>query len=311
MNTYDQKTMDEKATAYLDLAKHMLDEAFGEERAAWLARIEAELPQIRIVFDWLATQKDAQRGLQLAYLLQELWFEEVYTEEGFALLQRFLQLQTSGESAKLRAMCLDLAGALAINLGEYATALTLKEAGVSLLQPLGKTTQLAYALLHLGHLYGYAQEDYATAEAFYLEALGLFRHLQNVEGMTHATANLANAALESGNLLSARALTYESLRHYQEMDMAWELALLLNTTAGIEAASGYGETAVFLAAASAAHRQRIGVSMPEVYEKRYQQIEATVRASVAETEHPHLWQEGQMLRLDEAVNLAFERIIGE
>lgn len=78
---YEQLTSD-----YLELAQQMLDEAFGENRRQWIQRIEAELPQIRRVFAWLKEQGDVQRGLKLAYFLQELWFEDQYSEEGLATI---------------------------------------------------------------------------------------------------------------------------------------------------------------------------------------------------------------------------------
>lgn len=306
MNEFDDVRMNQKTEEYLQLAGQMLDEAFGEERQAWIERMEVELPQIRAAFDWLAALPDGRRGLRLAYLLQEIWFEEAYTEEGLALLQRFLQLQPTDEPDKLRALCLDLAGAFAISLGEYDLALAVKEQAVSILHTLGDETQLAYTLLHLGHLTGYAQGDYAAAQRFYLEALGMFNICQCEDGLTHASANLANVAVELGNVASARVYAQDSLRRYRELDLAWELAQMVNTAAAIATASGDGETAVTLAAASVAHRQRIGVSMPEIYQARYRRIEAATGAPIEETEHQRLWQVGQKLSLDDAVTLALK-----
>src|SRR6266540_2964632 len=67
---------------YATLAEQVLQEAFGPQRATWMRRLEREHSNIQASLTWLVACGDAERGLQLAYLLQELWFEEAYTSEG-------------------------------------------------------------------------------------------------------------------------------------------------------------------------------------------------------------------------------------
>ena len=113
----------EQLTAhYLERAKEMLDEAFGDDRARWMQWAEAELPQIRRVLAWLRKEGDVTRGLTLTYLLQELWFEEQHTEEGLSLIQAFLAVEGAGEDPSLQAQSLDLAGAFALSLGRFERA---------------------------------------------------------------------------------------------------------------------------------------------------------------------------------------------
>jgi predicted ATPase len=104
---------------YLELAEQMLNEAFGEGRRLWIHRVEAELPQIRRIFAWLKEQGDVERGLRLAYLLQEIWFEDQYTKEGLRIIQEFLSMADVNEPSSLQAISLDLAGALALGLNNF------------------------------------------------------------------------------------------------------------------------------------------------------------------------------------------------
>ena len=95
---YEQLT-----THYFELASQMLDEAFGENRLQWIEKMEGELPKIRGVFQWLDEQNDGLRGLHLAYLLQELWFEERFMAEGLNLIQQFLQFPENSKPSSARA----------------------------------------------------------------------------------------------------------------------------------------------------------------------------------------------------------------
>ena len=90
--------LEQQSAHYLDLARQMLDEAFGDDRQQWMSRMASELPQIRRVFAWLKDQGDPEQGLELAYYLQELWFEDQYAGEGFEILQDLATLAGSGES---------------------------------------------------------------------------------------------------------------------------------------------------------------------------------------------------------------------
>jgi tetratricopeptide (TPR) repeat protein len=298
---YEQQT-----DHYLALAEQMLDEAFGERRVEWMQRMEAELPQIRRVLDWLQVQEKGEQGLQLAYLLQEVWFEEVHMVEGLAYLQSFLAM--SAESSSLRAMGLDLSGALAMFLGDLATAVSLKNEAIDIQRTLGNQSQLGYALLHQGHLVGDAQGNYQDARAIYEEALAIFKALDDSEGMAHAQSNLANVALALGDAAWARILTLTSLQSYAEAGAEWDQAVTLATAAGVEAVYGRFARAAQLAAASAAHRERIGVSLPDMYQQRFRRLAEKALAGLDKAQQEALWATGQTLSLAEAVNLALEAV---
>jgi tetratricopeptide (TPR) repeat protein len=289
---------------YLELAEQMLDEAFGENRAQWIDRIEAELPKIRSVFAWLREQRDVNQGLRLAYLLQELWFEEQYTEEGLGLIQDFLAMGDVDEPSTLHAMALDLAGGFALSLNNFELASSLKNKAVVILRKLNSPGQLGYALLHLGHLVKYAEGNYDEAKAIYQEALEIFTNLADQAGVAHAIANLAGVALELRDYTTAQTLVNDSLQRYSELDFQWDLALTLGIASGVAVAHGEFDRAVRLAAASAAHRKRIGVSLPDKFRSRFERIEKAALNGLNEEQPSAVWAAGQTMTLADAVDYA-------
>src|SRR5262245_12805380 len=183
---------DRMITFLSQMAEQALQEAFGPQRAVWMQRLEREHINFRAALEWLVDRGDAERGLRLADLLQELWFEEQHTSEGRAWFATLLALQQAAARTTQRAQALDLAGAYALNQGDYAAARALKEEGVAILRELGNTGRLGYSLLHLGHLAGYAQEDFHAAQLLYQEGLDHLRNMGSAEGTAHALANLGN-----------------------------------------------------------------------------------------------------------------------
>ncbi len=297
-------SFEQQAIHYLDLSRQMLDEGYGEERQQWINRLVAELPQIRDVFAWLKDQSRTAHGLELAYCLQEIWFEDQFTKEGLDILQEFLAMNAHEELLPMRAMCLDLAGGLAINLNRLELAHSLKKEAISTFRHVGLQRQLGYALLHYGHLLGYAQGLYDKADPLYSEALRIFIDLLDPGGIAHATANLANVRLELGDYASAQALIEDSLKRYSELNSQWDLALTLGNAAGVAVAQDRFKDATLLAAASAAHRQRLGITLPIPYEARYKQIEQNALKGLADGQRSVLWTRGQSMTIVEAINYA-------
>jgi tetratricopeptide (TPR) repeat protein len=296
--------LEQQSAHYLDLARQMLDEAFGDERQQWISRIVSELPQIRGVFAWLKGQNDIEEGLELAYSLQELWFEDQYTDEGFGIIQEFLAMEPPQESSAIRAMCLDLAGGLAINLNRLELAHSLKKQAITNFRKLGNQRQLGYTLLHYGHLLGYAQGLYHEADRIYSEALDIFISLADLGGIAHATGNLASVKLELGDYITAQEFVNDSLKRYSDLNAQWDLALTIGTAAGVAAAQSRFEDAVLLAAASSAHRERMGITLPDSFKNRFKHIEEEALSSLEEEQRSVLWARGKSMTMVEAINFA-------
>ena len=290
------------------LAKQMLDEAFGEKREEWLQRMAAELPQIQLVFEWLQAPRKVEQGLRLAYFLQEIWFERPYSEEGLAHIQTFLEM--SDEASSWRATCLDPAGAIAMFMDNLELAAALKAEGIAILRTLGNQAQPGSALVHQGHLAGMGQGHYKEAEKLYRESLSIFTEIGDKWGVAHAMSNLAGVLLELGDYGSARRFVNEALQRYVELDSEWDMAVTLGRAAGVAAVHGEFERAVHLAAASQAHRERIGLSLPNSFQKRFKRFEAMALAGLDEEQGAASWAAGQTMAIERAVAFALEGTSG-
>ena len=82
------------------------------------------------------------------------------------------------------------------------------------------------------------------------------------------------------------------------------MALTIGTAAGVAVAQGRFEDAVLLAAASSAHREHIGVTLPDVYTSRFKHIEEDALSSLEEEQRSVLWARGQSMTMVEAINYA-------
>jgi non-specific serine/threonine protein kinase len=292
-----------------ELAEQVLQEAFGPQRAAWMQRLQREHANLRAALEWLVAHGDAQRGLHLADLLQELWFEEQHTSEGRSWFATLLALPQAAARTAQRAQALDLAGALALNQGDYEAARVLKGEGLAILRELGDPMPLGYALLHMGHLVGFAQENFPAARALYQEGLDLFRGLSHREGTAHALANLASVAIMTGDYATAGRLVEQSLQIYQELGYVYDMALSLGRAAGVAAGNDHPERALRLAGASAAQCAVIGVSQPAIFQARSERMLERARQALSEASQAALWAEGQAMPLEAAVGYALEQPI--
>jgi tetratricopeptide (TPR) repeat protein len=301
----------EQVDSYLALAAQSLEGAFGPERAMWMDRLEQEHARgaLQRVFGWLIEQGDAERGLRLAYLLQELWFEDHHTGEARALLATMLALPAAAARTSDRARYLDLAGALALNMEDFVAARTLKQEAVAICRELDDRAGLGSALVHLGHVELYAG-DLPAARELYREARQIFVDLGDPAWIAHATGHLGRVALESGDYGPADKLVREAVRRYRDLGLEWETAATIGNAAGVAAGLGQPERALRLAGASAAHRERIGVSLPPMFRVRFEQIIAPARHALTEPEQTRLWAEGQAMTLEQATEYALDSIPG-
>jgi tetratricopeptide (TPR) repeat protein len=290
------------------LAEASLKEAFGEQRTGWMNRLEAEHDNLVDLLQELLERGAAEWGLRLTILLQELWFEPQHTAEGLGWLRCFLALPAAQARMVLRASGLDLAGAYALNLGDYRETRRLKEEALDIFRECGTPVQIAYTLFHLGHLSGFVQGDYPTAHELYQEGLDLLRKAGDNDGIAHGLANVGIALVGMGNAAQAVPLIAESLRRYCEMRHLYNMELSLRRASAVAAGLGLAETALQLAGASDSQRALLNVSEPEVFLQAYARMLEPARNKLDEASQAGLWSEGSAWSLDQAVTVALQML---
>ena len=290
------------------LAEASLEGAFGEQRASWIQRLEAEHDDLTDLLRDLLERGDAESGLRLISLLQELWFEPQHTAEALDWLTRFLALPAAQARTAIRAPGLDMAGACALNLGNYTEARRLKEEALDIFRECGTPLQIAYTLFHLGHLSGFVWNDYPAAREYYQEGLDVLHAASHKEGIAHGMANLGIALAGMGKAMQAAPLIAESLQRYCEMGSLYNMELSLRRAAAVAAGLSLAETALRLAGASERQRLALGVSEPQVFLQAYARMLEPTLSRLDEASQARLRAEGASWSLDHAASIALEML---
>lgn len=298
----------QRLKAACELAQASMEAAFGNQRATWMNRLEAEHANLTGLLQELLEQKEAESGLHLTILLQELWFEAQHTAEGLDWLKRFLELPAAQARTATRASGLDLAAACALNLSQYCEARQLNEEALGIFRECGTPVEIAYTLFHLGHLSGFVQGDYLAACKLYQEGLEVLRAAGHQTGITHGLANVGTAFAGMGSAAQAAPLIAESLRSYCEMRSLYNMELSLRRAAAVAAGLGLAETALRLAGASDKQRSMLGVAEPEAFLQAYARMLEPACSQLDQASQARLRAEGAALSLDQAVEAALQML---
>ncbi len=171
----------------------------GPDQAAWIARLEDGLDNMRRTLQWAEEVGDAETGLRLVVAVWRFWLVRGYLGEGNAWLERMLALE---ERDRVRHELLR-----------------------------------AKVLWTLG-LFAKEQRDYQRAKLRYGEALALYRSLGDGVGVTSALAHLGIVAQEEGDLNRAEPLLEEALSVSREVGEAHGTAMVLIGLADVTRARG-------------------------------------------------------------------------
>ncbi len=292
----------------IQLGKQMLDEALGEDRTIWMERMLGEMPNIMPVLEWLEQEQETLYGLQLTYVLQEIWFEEAYTVDGLHWFKTFLTQDQDGIPPAARASSLDLAGAFALNLGQYQEAQQLKKEGLDICRTLSDESQLAYSLMHYGHLVGSALGEFEEAKQHYQEAFALFEQLEDECGLALAAGNLAKTHYSLKEWPLMMNMLQFGLPKTQVCGTSWESALNLGWVSGFFLQNGQYPLAVQFASASKTHQERLAVSMPEIFLTQFKSILSDIKEDDRFPSTRSEWDAGQVMSLETAVSEAIEQL---
>ncbi|MDQ3780757.1 MAG: LuxR C-terminal-related transcriptional regulator [Chloroflexota bacterium] len=214
---------DAHAAAMVTLLERAEPEVVGRDQGAWLARLNADLDNIRVALAWTLDggSAHAEVALQLAGLAWTFWYMSGRNREGRDWLQRALAT-SEGTTPRSRVQ----------------------------------------GLLALGTIYGTLAE-FEVAEPFLLEAAASGRAIGFVSGAGRALQMLAMNLQQEEKHEQAKPLLEEALTLYGEPgegsphDQPW-LGLALNQLADAVRADGDLDRAVAISERVLAHQQAIG-----------------------------------------------------
>ena len=185
------------AEYFLALAQELEPELTGAHQSIYLARLDAEVDNLRGAMGWLLDHCRIAEELRLAGALYSFWLVRGRCSEG----RRWLQDGLSRDSALATA---DRAGALwglggiAVQLGDHERGTPLLEESLALFRDLGDEAGSARALNLLG-VAAWRQGDFGRAAILLDEALELATRVNDRREYAYALLNLGIAVYRGGD----------------------------------------------------------------------------------------------------------------
>lgn len=218
----------------------------GPEDAAWFARVNAEMANIRAV---LVRDQEAGvllRPLTMATHLHWFWTDPGYLQEGLAWLSSLLVKMDATVPASLGAAALSAASSIADWLDQSEVALDYAIQAFDLARQAGDRVAEMKVMLDLGNVY-FDSGDLVQAERYFHEGHNLAQELQDVWYMA-AFANLrAILAAAKGDPVSAVAWHRTALEGWRTMGFQSHAAIAATGLAVVLADTGeYDESASLL-----------------------------------------------------------------
>jgi len=307
----------------------------GPEQARWLARLEAELPNLRGALGWLEETGGTEAMMRLAGALGGFWFWRSHRLEGTAWVERALAAADTTPTVGRAKALLTLAfqgmqlgnthapayaaesvavwtalgdaweaaharlalGQILEYQTDYARAIPLLEESAREWDALGEPARAAIALFFLGQA-SLDHEDGPRAEALFEEAIARFRQGGYAWGDAVGLLQLGEVAAMRGDTTTAAAYYAESLVGTGSRE---DLVGKLVATARLAAVGGHPEAAGRLFGAAEALADTIGYARRRPEQERLDRDAAVARSSLGDAGFAASWAAGQALRDEQAV----------
>ena len=204
------------ADFFVELAEQGDEGLRTSEQAAWLDRLDSELPNFRAALDWSLAAVKPDRGLRLCVALLPLWWQRDYLDEA----SRWFDLATSrvdSASPLMQGRVLLAAGSAALvsNQLDLDKAQALVGQALTLARDGGDRKTEADAVQALGQI-ARGRDDIGAAIEFAEEALELYREIDDVYWTANALHHLAERLRDGGHYPRARELFEESIGLWRE-----------------------------------------------------------------------------------------------
>lgn len=199
---------------FLGLAESAKDEILGPDQAAWLARLDADLDNLRATFHRALAERDAETALRLGASLWRYWRQRGHSVEGRDAIERALTIDAPVDPM-IRASAIYYLGNLALDLNEFAAAKRHFTESVALWHQLDDQDGIASSRNSLG-IIAWSTGDYAAAASSFQQALDIWTAIDDIPGVIMAHHNLGRLAAKEDKHDLAR------FHHRQALEMRRE-----------------------------------------------------------------------------------------
>jgi predicted ATPase/DNA-binding SARP family transcriptional activator len=310
-------------------------------RPMWVARIQRELDDVRLVLAW-SRDNDRVLHVELAGRLGWFWYSSGLWTEGRRWVDDALVLPEARSRDARRASVLFAAGVIASLQGQGSAAREGLDECAAIARELGDRSLEAYALAYIGVALG--QEGLTAAEAPTRAALAWFERAGDLYGKRLALVVLVTLWIKQGDLADARAAGEEAVRVARAYGLDRELGIALQVLgavlmqqrelaaaavaigealralrrdpqafwlargmelmAVIECARGRPLEGARLFGAAEARRERMGAALFRLDRERLAPHISAARAAAGERPFAEAWAAGRAGTFDDAVNAA-------
>jgi tetratricopeptide (TPR) repeat protein len=223
---------------FLAFAKRVQPELYGAEQGKWLARLDLDRENILAAHAWCGIAgAEAERGLQLATLVQLYWLPRGLIELGHRVTAEALARAGAQTHANPRRGALYAASQLAYFMGAFEKSKGYAEESVAIAREIEAANGAADALLILGYASD-ALGERAAAQAHFEESVAIARALGDKGRQSFALNALAGHHSEAGDLHAALPLFEESVALARELSDHDSVAIGLPSLAKIAIEQG-------------------------------------------------------------------------
>jgi predicted ATPase/class 3 adenylate cyclase len=326
------------ATYFLGFSERAEGYLRGPDRASWLDRLEEERENLRAALGWARAVGSVEIELRLATALRDFWLSRGPMSEALRRLGEAVRV-AGDRLPDRRADALAAASLIALRIGDAATAEQLAAELLELARKTGNVEKEVSALLGLSG----AAADRAMldrARPLMEEAVATARRAGDARLVGHALLNFADLALKEGDDHRAAELAEQSLREGGAALSGAERAVALTNLALARVRLGHVDQAVESAREAVTISMELGdrallswsletvaatkagadptraaqilgaahALMEDLGDHGDPDILAAVQAAAGEELYERSHAEGRALTLDDAVNLATERL---
>jgi predicted ATPase/DNA-binding SARP family transcriptional activator len=329
------------AEYYTSLAEKAEPELFKAGQANWFSSLKAERDNLRTAIIWAFDNGHTELSLKIISSLREYWYIDGQFTETLAWINRGLKYAET-IPALLHTKVLNTAAYLAFGMGDYKHDFV--DQALRIAGKAGDEANLAWALFFKGLILTAYPKMHAEGTIYCLEALSLFKELDDQPGISIAYNALGEfsriqgnyeeakryyqkgicSSTESGNLHRKSILLenlsqiayyhgdYEEAEKYvleeisicRDLKINFSLASSLIIFAGLVCAKGETERAARLLSASLNIFESMGGGIQPADQPTIDLYLRSIKNQLDEATFQTVWEEGKRLTLEEAYAVA-------
>ena len=206
---------DRHAASYQALAEAAAPHLFGPEQRRWLDRLEMDHDNFRAAFDWAVAKGDAKRAMCLGAAFWRFWQMRGHLREGHARLSAVLALPGAKDHPAEVAAALEAAGGITYWLGDLKAAGGYYRQALDLARAAGDRRAIANALYNYSFAFNVDLSDTPQAVELLVEALAIYRELDDRRGLAETDWALAQAMITLDRQAEAVDLLAEAIGHFR------------------------------------------------------------------------------------------------